>query len=159
MASQRGLTICETSGVCLLHLKICAKCSLNCYRGFAPSDIFVLLSWSTGLYTELLKTNPDFPSTSPWRALIGTIAILLDLLLDSSSHAKPAVRKSSIARVRRALRSVWTGCLYRVIVGPDCFVESCEPVESDGYNPHERQVVFESSGDGTSARHVRRCYS
>ncbi|CAL1711997.1 unnamed protein product [Somion occarium] len=73
--------------------------------GFAASDMFVLLSWSCGLYAVCLKTNANFTSTPTWRALIGVMAILVDLLLDKSSHAKPSVRKSTLVRARRALRS------------------------------------------------------
>ncbi|KAI0077211.1 ARM repeat-containing protein [Panus rudis PR-1116 ss-1] len=73
--------------------------------GHAPSDVYVLLSWASGLYTVCLKTNPTFPSTSAWKAALGSLALLLDLLLDPSSHAKHSLRTSALVRVRRALRS------------------------------------------------------
>ncbi|TFK45118.1 armadillo-type protein [Crucibulum laeve] len=70
----------------------------------ASSDFFVLLSWSCGLYTVCVKNNPDFPASNSWRLLIGSMAILLDMVMESTK-AKPSVKKGGLVRVRRALRS------------------------------------------------------
>ncbi|KAF9012742.1 armadillo-type protein [Cyathus striatus] len=70
----------------------------------APADLFVLLSWSCGLYTICVKYNPDFPSSNSWKMLVGSMAILLDML-DESSTAKPSLKKGGLVKVRRALRS------------------------------------------------------
>ncbi|KAF9479098.1 ARM repeat-containing protein [Pholiota conissans] len=81
--------------------KLAKKGSADSY---APSDLFVLLSWSCGLYTVCVKHNPDFPKSNPWRALIGSLALVLDMLTESSK-AKPSLKKGGLVRTRRALRS------------------------------------------------------
>jgi len=73
---------------------------------YAPSDLFVLLSWSCGLYTVSVKHNPQFTSSSSWKVLIGSMATLLDMVAESTK-AKPALKKGALVRTRRALRSVW----------------------------------------------------
>ena len=40
------------------------------------------------------------------------MAILLDLLLQPSTHAKPSVQKGAVVRTRRALRSVNMKIVY-----------------------------------------------
>lgn len=77
----------------------------GCSSSYAPADIFVLLSWSCGLLTTCVRANPDFTSTHLWRVLIGTTALLLDMLSDST-NAKPSLQHGGLVRVRRALRSV-----------------------------------------------------
>ncbi|KDR69874.1 hypothetical protein GALMADRAFT_913484 [Galerina marginata CBS 339.88] len=71
---------------------------------YAPSDLFVLLSWSCGLYTTCVKYNPQFTTSNSWRALVGSMAVLLDMLTESSM-AKPSLKKGALVRTRRALRS------------------------------------------------------
>ena len=71
----------------------------------APSDIFVLLSWSSRLYATCIGNNPNFIESDPWRALIGSMTLLLDMLL-SSLNAKPSLKHGGLVRTRRALRSV-----------------------------------------------------
>ena len=77
------------------------------YSSYAPSTLFVLLGWSCGLYTVCAKNNPDFATSNPLRALIGSMAFLLDMLTDSSV-AKPSLKHGGLVRVRRALRSAPT---------------------------------------------------
>ncbi|THG98438.1 hypothetical protein EW026_g3754 [Hermanssonia centrifuga] len=72
---------------------------------YPPSDMLVLLSWACGIYVSCLKCNPDFTSSPAWSPLVGTMAVLLDLLLDKSARVKHAVQKSALVRTRRALRS------------------------------------------------------
>ncbi|KAF8911690.1 armadillo-type protein [Gymnopilus junonius] len=71
---------------------------------YAPSDLFVLLSWSCGLYTICVKHNPHFPASSSWRVLVGSLAVLLDMLTESTK-AKFSLKKGSLVRTRRALRT------------------------------------------------------
>lgn len=72
---------------------------------YAAADIFVLLSWSCGLYTTCLSASPDFVSSDAWRVLTGVFATLLDLQLSPSTRSKPTMQKSALVRTRRALRS------------------------------------------------------
>lgn len=72
---------------------------------YAPSNIFVLLSWSCGLYTVCVKHNSQFSASNSWRVLIGSMALLLDMITESTK-AKPSVKKGALVRTRRALRSV-----------------------------------------------------
>ncbi|KAA1470496.1 ARM repeat-containing protein [Dentipellis sp. KUC8613] len=74
-------------------------------NSYAPADLFVLLSWCCGLYIACVKSNPLFSSSVSWNKLVGSIAVLLDLLLNPSTRAKPAIQKSALVRTRRALRS------------------------------------------------------
>ncbi|KAF8161530.1 armadillo-type protein [Crassisporium funariophilum] len=74
-------------------------------HSYAPSDLFVLLSWSCGLYTICAKHNPQFTSSNSWKLLIGSMAILLDMVTESTK-AKPSLKKGALVRTRRALRSV-----------------------------------------------------
>ncbi|RDB20660.1 eIF-2-alpha kinase activator gcn1 [Hypsizygus marmoreus] len=71
---------------------------------YAPSDLFVLLSWSCGIYSVCVTTSPEFSSTNVWRALVGSIAVLLDML-NASTKAKASMVHGALVRVRRALRS------------------------------------------------------
>ena len=72
---------------------------------YAPSDIYVLLSWACGLYTVCVKHNPDFITSNSWRVLVGSMALLLDMLMEST-QAKPSLKHGGIVLTRRALRSV-----------------------------------------------------
>lgn len=72
---------------------------------YAPSNLFVLLGWCSGLYTVCLESNPKFIETLSWKSLVGSMAILLDMVYDSD-RAKPSLKKGALVRVRRALRSV-----------------------------------------------------
>ncbi|KAJ8595557.1 ARM repeat-containing protein [Rhizopogon salebrosus TDB-379] len=71
---------------------------------YAPSDIFVLLSWACGLYATCLRSSPDFTSSPLWRVLVQIFATLLDMQL-CSTRTKPTMQKSALVRTRRALRS------------------------------------------------------
>lgn len=70
----------------------------------APSNLFVLLSWSCGLYTTCVKCDPDFSASNSFRVLVGSMAFLLDMLSESSM-VKPSMKRGAVVRVRRALRS------------------------------------------------------
>ncbi|KAI8978208.1 ARM repeat-containing protein [Trametes punicea] len=70
----------------------------------AAADMFVLLSWSCGLYVACLDSNPDFPKSRSWQALLGVMASLIDMLLDPATRAKKSLQKSALVRTRRALR-------------------------------------------------------
>jgi hypothetical protein len=83
---------------------------------YAPSDLFVLLSWSCGLYSICLKTNPDFPETQSWRVLVGILATLFDMIL-SSIIAKASLKHGAFVRVRRAIRSVCGDFSYHLAFG------------------------------------------
>jgi hypothetical protein len=78
---------------------------------YAPSDLFVLLSWSCGLYTVCIKHNAQFTLSDPWKALIGSMATLLDMIAESTK-AKPALKKGALVRTRRALRSVCSNSAF-----------------------------------------------
>ena len=75
------------------------------FSSHAPADIFVLLSWTCGLYTACVRSDPDFVESTSWRVVIGSMAMLLDMLL-VSSNAKPSLKHGGLVRTRRALRSV-----------------------------------------------------
>lgn len=77
---------------------------------YASSDLFVLLSWSCGIYTIGTKSNSEFHTTHTWRVLVGTMAILLDML-NGSTAAKSSLKQGTLVRVRRALRSV---CIWKI---------------------------------------------
>ncbi|KAG5642517.1 hypothetical protein DXG03_002618 [Asterophora parasitica] len=70
---------------------------------YASSDLFVLLSWSCGIYTVCVNANPEISSTNVWRVLVGSMATLLDML--NASNAKSSLLQGALVRVRRALRS------------------------------------------------------
>ena len=72
----------------------------------APADLFSLLSWCCGLYVIVIRYSPGSASPPLWTSLAASMAILLDLLLQPSTHTKPSVRKGAVIRARRALRSV-----------------------------------------------------
>lgn len=79
-------------------------CTYQDHSSYAPSNLFVLLSWSCGLYTTCTKHNAEFPSANAFRALVGSMAFLLDLVSESTI-AKPSLKHGSVVRVRRALRA------------------------------------------------------
>ncbi|KAG6915850.1 hypothetical protein DXG01_009609 [Tephrocybe rancida] len=71
---------------------------------YASSDMFVLLSWSCGIYTICVNASPEFSSTNVWRVLVGSMATLLDML-NASTQAKKSLTHGALVRVRRSLRS------------------------------------------------------
>ncbi|KAI0035599.1 ARM repeat-containing protein [Vararia minispora EC-137] len=71
----------------------------------APANILVLLSWCSGLYTVVIRCNSAFVGSHPYKQLSTAMAVLLDLILNPASHAKPSLQRSALTRVRRALRS------------------------------------------------------
>ncbi|KAF5374683.1 hypothetical protein D9615_008940 [Tricholomella constricta] len=70
---------------------------------YASSDLFVLLSWSCGIYTVCVNVSPEFSSTNVWRVLVGSMATLLEML--NASNARSSLLHGALVRVRRALRS------------------------------------------------------
>ncbi|PBK90411.1 ARM repeat-containing protein [Armillaria gallica] len=70
----------------------------------APSDLFTLLSWCCGIYTICIQHNPGFSETQSWNALLGSMALLLDMVSDSS-RAKESLKHAALVRTRRAFRS------------------------------------------------------
>ncbi|THH11230.1 hypothetical protein EW146_g8121, partial [Bondarzewia mesenterica] len=70
----------------------------------APSDMFILLSWCCALYTVCIKSDSHFVSSHAWNTLVGSLASLIDLLLNPSTRAKVSMQKSALIRTRRALR-------------------------------------------------------
>ena len=92
--------------MCKLYVawyEVLMSCDLSAH---AASDMLVLLSWTTGIYSACVQSNADFTSSPAWGPLLGSIAVLLDLLLDESLRAKSSVQKSALVRARRALRTV-----------------------------------------------------
>jgi len=90
------------------------------FSSYASSDIFVLLSWSCGIYNTCVTADSDFPLTNTWRLLLGTLATLLDML-SGCDNAKKSVVNGALVRVRRALRSVRrVSCLCRRGVQDSC---------------------------------------
>ncbi|KDQ56445.1 hypothetical protein JAAARDRAFT_36597 [Jaapia argillacea MUCL 33604] len=75
---------------------------------YAAADIFVLSSWSCGIYTVCLENNPDFTTSRAWDILVGVMAVLLDIILGPSTHAKSSLKHGALVRTRRALRSAPT---------------------------------------------------
>ncbi|KAK1228592.1 translational activator of GCN4 [Marasmius sp. AFHP31] len=71
---------------------------------YAPSNLYVLLSWACGLYTVCLQSNPTFAEPQSWKSILSSIAILLDMLC-SSQQAKPSLKNGGLVVTRRALRS------------------------------------------------------
>ncbi|GJE94641.1 ARM repeat-containing protein [Phanerochaete sordida] len=74
-------------------------------NAYPPADMLVLLSWCTGIYSVCAEHNPHFASSVTWGPLLGSVATLLDLILDKANRAKPTVQKGALVRARRALRS------------------------------------------------------
>ncbi|KAF7968614.1 hypothetical protein HWV62_30003 [Athelia sp. TMB] len=72
---------------------------------YAAADVFVLLSWSCGIYTTVLRISPTFTSSTLWRVLLVTMGTLFDVIRGSSTQAKPTLQKGALTRTRRALRS------------------------------------------------------
>ncbi|KAF9266994.1 ARM repeat-containing protein [Marasmius fiardii PR-910] len=71
---------------------------------YAPSNLYVLLSWSCRLYTVCIETNPTFTDSQLWTSVLTSMATLLDML-SSSQQAKTSLKNGGIVLVRRALRS------------------------------------------------------
>lgn len=74
--------------------------------------MFILLSWCSGIYTICLEHNEHFTSSPAWSPLVGSMATLLDLILDKTNRAKASIQKSALVRTRRALRSVSARLVY-----------------------------------------------
>ncbi|EPQ55338.1 ARM repeat-containing protein [Gloeophyllum trabeum ATCC 11539] len=72
---------------------------------YAASNMYVLLSWSCGLYTVCLEANPDFTSSQAWEVLARVMALLTDMVLHPGTRSKPSLQRSALVRTRRALRS------------------------------------------------------
>ncbi|KAK0434719.1 hypothetical protein EV421DRAFT_1909191 [Armillaria borealis] len=70
----------------------------------APSDLFTLLSWCCGIYTICMQRSPGFSETQSWSALLGSMALLLDMISDSS-RAKESLKHAALVRTRRAFCS------------------------------------------------------
>lgn len=64
----------------------------------------MLLSWACGLYNVCTKHDPHFMASNPSRVLVGSLALVLDMVQESSK-AKPSLQKGAVVRVRRAFRS------------------------------------------------------
>ena len=92
---------------CKLILRLSEYLIMIFSSSYAPSDLFVLLSWSCGLFTVCVKHNAQFTLSDSWRVLIESMANLLDMIAESTK-AKPALKKGALVRTRRALRSVWS---------------------------------------------------
>lgn len=73
---------------------------------YASADTFVLLSWTCGIYTVCVESSSEFTDSRLWNVVVGSMAMLLDHLLSPASRTKPSLRKATLIRVRRALRSV-----------------------------------------------------
>ncbi|KAG7093730.1 hypothetical protein E1B28_007382 [Marasmius oreades] len=71
---------------------------------YAPSNLYVLLSWCCGLFTVCVETNPTFAESQSWNSMLSSMATLLDML-SSSQQAKPSLKNGGLVVVRRALRS------------------------------------------------------
>lgn len=69
--------------------------------------MFVLLNWAYEIYTICVKQNENFPTSLAFKALVGSMALLLDMVLESSK-SKDTLKKGAVVRARRALRSVST---------------------------------------------------
>jgi hypothetical protein len=67
--------------------------------------LFVLLNWAYGIYTICVKQNENFPTSPAFKALVGSMALLLDMVLESSK-SKDTLKRGALVRTRRALRSV-----------------------------------------------------
>jgi len=102
--SKRGSS---RSGGSVFSIVLLTKFHIYSASSYAPADIFVLLSWSCGLYTVCMSCNPRFSSTQCWKALTSALSSLFDLLMAESTGTKASMRKSGLTRVRRALRSVY----------------------------------------------------
>ncbi|KXN82440.1 Translational activator gcn1 [Leucoagaricus sp. SymC.cos] len=76
----------------------------NSADSYAPADLFVLLSWTCGIYTICVKENENFSSSPSFKALIGSAALLFDMVLESSK-SKATLKRGALTRTRRALRS------------------------------------------------------
>ncbi|KAG7441044.1 ARM repeat-containing protein [Guyanagaster necrorhizus] len=70
----------------------------------APSDLFTLLSWCCGIYTICIQYNSTFSETQSWSVLLGSMALLLDMISDSS-RAKESLKHAALVHTRRAFRS------------------------------------------------------
>ncbi|KAG8863877.1 translational activator of GCN4, partial [Serendipita sp. 405] len=71
----------------------------------ASLQISVLFSWACNLYSLIVKLTPGYQATPVWGKLSASIALLLDSILDTSSPAKPALRKRSTVQARRTVLS------------------------------------------------------
>lgn len=75
-----------------------------CVSSSAASSRFVLLKWCCVLYpTEVKRKN-----VGTWKALLESMAMFLNSLLDENGTARRAIRRTSVVCTRRAFRSVST---------------------------------------------------
>ena len=107
LSNEVGKLVKNGNSECVVHLSRSLRVSQPISSSYAPSDLFVLLSWSCGLYAVCIKHDPHFTSSNSWKGLITSMAILLDIIAESTK-AKPALKKGALVRTRRALRSVWS---------------------------------------------------
>ncbi|TFK50812.1 ARM repeat-containing protein [Heliocybe sulcata] len=70
----------------------------------AASNMYVLLSWSCGLYSVCLESNPNFVPSQSWEVLVRAMAMLTDMVLHPGIRGKPALQRSALVRTRRAFR-------------------------------------------------------
>ena len=68
--------------------------------------MFVLLGWCCGLYAVCVEVDKHFASSHSWNLLTGSLALLVDILMNPTACAKPSMKQSVLVRTRRALRSV-----------------------------------------------------
>ncbi|PBK94174.1 hypothetical protein ARMGADRAFT_1101104 [Armillaria gallica] len=61
-------------------------------------------SWCCGIYTICIRHNLGFSEMQSWNALLGSMALLLDMISDSS-RVKESLKHAALVRTRRAFRS------------------------------------------------------
>ena len=72
----------------------------------APTNRFSLLLWCyTVLSTAYRFDGTAIAKTPQWPALVNSISLLVDSLVDSTAGAKPALNKSVTTNTRRAIRN------------------------------------------------------
>lgn len=141
--------------MCTSFFRCYSRFSVNTpHSSHAAADMFVLLSWCCGLYVACLECNPDFPQTRSWTALLGNMAILVDMILDPSTRSKKSLQKSALVRTRRALRYVRLPmCSYTPTY---VSIESREPSRSHEGVARSDKVPAFSVGRRATSWHLRR---
>lgn len=72
----------------------------------APTNRYSLLLWCyTVLSTAYRFEGTAVAETPQWPALVHSISLLVDSLVDSTAGAKPALSKSVVTNTRRAIRN------------------------------------------------------
>ena len=84
----------------------CSDLNTASKRSSSAANRFVLLRWSCVIYSKGVKKSSVKIDTAEWKALIESLALLYDSLLNEDMHAKNALRKTAVLCARRALRSV-----------------------------------------------------